>query len=120
MGTLTTPLECGRMWRVKFDKEFIGRDALLKQRDEGIKKMYIQLLLNEHDPDVDYWSWGGEPIYRDGKFAGQTTTTTYGFTFKKQVCLGFVENYGENGELQTVTNDFVLSGEFEVEIGGIR
>jgi pyruvate dehydrogenase phosphatase regulatory subunit len=47
--------------------------------------MYIQLLLMDHDSEVDLWSWGGEPIYRNGQYCGQTTTTGYGFTFKKQV-----------------------------------
>jgi pyruvate dehydrogenase phosphatase regulatory subunit len=120
LNTFTTPLECGRTWRVKFNKNFIGRDALLRQKEEGVKRMYIQLLLNDHDPEIDFWSCGGEPIYRDGVYSGQTTTTGYGFTFKKQVCLGFVQNYNESGELQTVTNDFVLNGDYEVEIAGIR
>lgn len=64
---------------------FIGRDALLRQQEEGIKRIYVQLLLNDHDPDTELWSWGGEPIFRDKKYVGATTTTSYGFTFKKQV-----------------------------------
>lgn len=55
--------------------------------------MYIQLLINDHDPDLDLWSWGGEPIYRDGIYCGQTTTTAYGFTFKKQVPTGKISQY---------------------------
>ena len=120
LDTFTTPLECGRAWRVKFDKKFIGRDALLRQRDEGVKRIYIQLLLNDHDSEIDVWSFGGEPIYRDGVHCGQTTTTSYGFTFKKQVCLGFVQNFDADGNLQTVTNEYVSNGEFEIEIAGIR
>lgn len=65
--------------------DFIGRDALLRQREQGVKRKYVQLLLNDHDPEFDTWSWGGEPIYRNGKYCGMTTTTGYGFTFKKQV-----------------------------------
>ncbi|CAB0020419.1 unnamed protein product [Nesidiocoris tenuis] len=151
LDTTTTPLECGRTWRVKFDKgEFIGRDALLKQKEEGVKRMYIQLLMVGHDEETDFWSWGGEPIYRNGKYAGATTTTGYGFTFKQQVtknsvlerdhpnvlilgspyqstdspwivlqvCLGFIQNLDEHGEPQIVTNDYVLSGNYEVDIGG--
>ena len=65
--------------------DFIGREALLKQRDKGVKRKYIQLLLTDHDLEIDPWAWGGEPIYRNGKYCGMTTTTAYGFTFKKQV-----------------------------------
>jgi pyruvate dehydrogenase phosphatase regulatory subunit len=122
LDTTTTPLECGRSWRVKFDKgiNFIGRDALLRQQEEGIKRIYVQLLLNDHDPDTELWSWGGEPIFRDKKYVGATTTTSYGFTFKKQVCLGFVQNLDKNGNALPLTNEYVLSGEYEVEIAGIR
>ncbi|KAM7348317.1 pyruvate dehydrogenase phosphatase regulatory subunit, mitochondrial [Cochliomyia hominivorax] len=122
LDTFTTPLECGRSWRVKFNKpiDFIGRAALEKQRDEGVKRMYVQLLLNDHDHEVDVWCWGNEPIYRDGKYCGMTTTTGYGFTFKKQVCLGFVRNLDDHGNEMTVTNDYVLSGHYEVEVAGIR
>ncbi|KAI5700708.1 hypothetical protein M8J75_002244 [Diaphorina citri] len=117
LDTATTPLECGRAWRVKFDKgiDFIGKDALLKQREQGVTRMYVQLLLGEHDEDADLWCWGGEPIYRDGEHVGNTTTAGYGFTFKKQVCLGFVRNQG-----QVVTSDYVLSGQYEVDIAGVR
>ncbi|XP_031782504.1 pyruvate dehydrogenase phosphatase regulatory subunit, mitochondrial [Nasonia vitripennis] len=122
LDTFTTPLECGRAWRVKFDKEidFIGRDALLKQRDEGVTRQYVQLLLNDHDPDIDTWCWGNEPIYRNGKYCGMTTTTGYGFTFKKQVCLGFVQNLDSKGRPQVVTNQYILSGDYEVDIAGIK
>ncbi|XP_074028153.1 pyruvate dehydrogenase phosphatase regulatory subunit, mitochondrial isoform X1 [Leptinotarsa decemlineata] len=122
LDTTTTPLECGRVWRVKFDKEidFIGRDALLKQKENGVKRMYLQLILQDHDYETDLWPWGGEPIYRNGKYVGMTTTTGYGYTFKRQVCLGFVENIDENGERQKVTNDYVTSGDYEVDIAGIR
>ncbi|RZF41156.1 hypothetical protein LSTR_LSTR016352, partial [Laodelphax striatellus] len=99
---------------------FIGRDALLRQKEEGVRRMFIQLLLDDHDSDLDLWTWGGEPIYRDGKYVGSTTTTGYGFTFKKQVCLGFVQNLDDNGEPQIVTNDFILGGHYEVDIAGTR
>jgi len=82
--------------------------------------MYVQLLLNDHDPDVDLWSWGGEPIFRNNEYCGQTTTTSYGFTLKKQVCLGFVKNFDKNMKSHNVTADYVLSGDYEVEIAGIR
>lgn len=67
--------------------EFIGRDALLRQREQGVKRMYVQLLFNDHDHESEMWCWGGEPIYRDSVIVGATTTTGYGYTFKKQVSI---------------------------------
>lgn len=100
--------------------DFIGKNALLKQRDEGVKRMYVQLLLSDHDPDIDPWCYGGEPILRDGIYCGQTTTTGYGYTFKKPVCLGFVKNIDGDEKEQRVTNEYVLNGSYEIEIAGIR
>lgn len=65
--------------------DFIGKEALLRQREEGVKRMYVQLILNDHDMEIDPWCWGNEPIFRNGKYVGVVTTSSYGFTFKKQV-----------------------------------
>ncbi|XP_063227263.1 pyruvate dehydrogenase phosphatase regulatory subunit, mitochondrial isoform X2 [Bacillus rossius redtenbacheri] len=122
LDTTTTPLECGRSWRVKFEKgvDFIGKDALLRQRELGVTRMYVQLILSDHDHEVDVWPWGGEPIYRDGQYVGATTTTGYGFTFKKQVCLGFVQRLDGRGRPGVVTAEYVTSGRYEVDVAGIR
>lgn len=108
------------MFQLQKGVDFIGKDALLQQRDEGVKRLYVQLLLNDHDVDIDPWCWGGEPILRDGIYVGQTTTTGYGYTFKKPVCLGFVKKIDGNGQEDRVTNEYVLSGDYEVEIAGVR
>ena len=44
--------------------------------------MYVHLTLEDHDPEVDPWAWGGEPIYRNDRFVGVTTTTAYGYTLQ--------------------------------------
>ena len=83
----TTPLECGRGFRVKLNSDinFIGREALLKQKQEGVQRMYVQFQLDDHDPEIDPWPWGSEPIYRNGEFAGMVTTAGFGFTLNRQV-----------------------------------
>lgn len=119
MDTTTTPLECGRGFRVKFDKgDFMGKEALLKQKNEGVKRRYIQLVLEDHDIHNDVWPWGGEPIYLGDRCIGLTTTTGYGFTMGKQVCLGFIQNLDSSGNPQIVTNDYILKNTFHVVIGG--
>ncbi|XP_054719909.1 pyruvate dehydrogenase phosphatase regulatory subunit, mitochondrial-like [Uloborus diversus] len=119
LDTTTTPFECGRVYRVNFEKnDFMGKEALMKQKQEGIKRRYIQLVLEDHDIEQDIWPWGSEPIYVNGKFAGLTTNAGYGFTLKKMICLGYIKNIDENGEPQVITNDFILKSSFEVDICG--
>ena len=121
IDTNTTPLECGRGFRIQFDKNFIGKEALLKQKKEGIRKRYVQLVMDEEDgkkleePGVA-WPWGNEPIYAENhsQVLGMTTTTGYGFTLNRHLCLGFVKHYKPN---EVVTNDYVLNTRFKIEIG---
>lgn len=122
IDSTTTPLECGRAFRVKLDKpiDFIGREALLRQREEGAMRLYAHLTLEDHDHLVDAWPWGGEPIYRNGRFAGVTTTTGYGYSLRNLVCLGFVRHYDSNDNMVPVTPEYVLDGVYEVDIAGIR
>uniref|UniRef100_A0A2P2HYX7 Pyruvate dehydrogenase phosphatase regulatory subunit n=1 Tax=Hirondellea gigas TaxID=1518452 RepID=A0A2P2HYX7_9CRUS len=122
LDSTTTPLECGRSFRVKLNKDidFIGRKALLRQRDEGVNRLYVHLLLEDHDHLVDNWPWGGEPIYRNGQFVGVTTTSGYGYTLHNMVCLGFIRHYGSDGKMLPVEPDYVLSGFYEVDIAGIK
>ncbi|XP_022669738.1 pyruvate dehydrogenase phosphatase regulatory subunit, mitochondrial-like isoform X2 [Varroa destructor] len=85
----TTPLECGRAFRVKFEKDnFIGKAALIKQKDQGVKRRFVQLLLKDHDYETDPWPWGGEPIYLNDRVVGRVTTTAYGFTLSTHIDIG--------------------------------
>ena len=44
----TTPLEAGLDWTVKFDKgDFLGKAALLKQKEEGLKRHLIQFVVTQ-------------------------------------------------------------------------
>ena len=43
-----------------------------------------------------------------------TTTTGFGFTLNRHLCLGFVRHPEPN---QIVTNDYVLNTRFKIEIG---
>merc|ERR1712150_111932 len=103
--------------------DFIGRDALIRQKKEGVKKILVMLLLNsnDHDFETDPWPWGGEPIFRDGVYAGRVTTATYGFTLGRHVCLGFVHNFDKMTNEENVVNSaWVNEGSYEIEISGLR
>uniref|UniRef100_A0A2K5QQW3 Pyruvate dehydrogenase phosphatase regulatory subunit n=1 Tax=Cebus imitator TaxID=2715852 RepID=A0A2K5QQW3_CEBIM len=123
INNLTTPLECGRESRVKLEKgmDFIGRNALLQQKQNGVYKRFTMFILDDHDTDLDLWPWWGEPIYRNGQFVGKTTSSAYSYSLERHVCLGFVHNFSEDtGEEQVVTADFINRGEYEIDIAGYR
>ncbi|CAL1532543.1 unnamed protein product [Lymnaea stagnalis] len=122
----TSPLECGRGFRTKLDEndDFIGKAALLRERQNGVKRRFTQFLLDDYDVHNDYWPLGGEPIYRNGHYVGMTTTCGYGFTLEKMVCLGFIGEADSNGEflVQKNINEWVMSkgAKYEIDIAGVR
>lgn len=60
-----------------FQKEyFIGKFALMRQSTQGLKRRLVHFVLEESfDADVDIWPWGGEPIYRNNHYVGNTTSS---------------------------------------------
>jgi len=86
MDETTTPLECGLGWITRFDKgDFIGRDALLKQKAEGITRKLVGFKLTDRGiARHDY------PVLVDGTLAGKVTSGTLGPTVQQSVGLAYV------------------------------
>ena len=106
-----TPLEAGLGFAVDFGKpDFIGREALLRQRELGVKKRLVQFLLQDPEPLL----YHHEPIYRDGSIVGYIASGAYGHSLGASVGLGYVNHEGG------VSGDFVESGCYEIEVAGRR
>ena len=108
-----TPLEAGLGFAVDFDKPdgFVGRDVLLKQRENRpYKSRLVQFLLEDPEPLL----YGEEPIIHDGEAVGYLRSGAYGHTLGGAMGFGYVEN--EAG----VTADLVKSGIFEIQVAGER
>jgi len=112
VDNLDTPLEVGLSRFVDFDKPggFIGKEALLRHREAGVKHRLVQFLLEDPEPLLYY----NEIIYRDGEPVGRILAGHYGHTLGASVGLGYVEN--EEG----VTADYVKSGTYEIQVAGVR
>ena len=113
IDNMDTALEVGLGHFVDFEKPggFIGRDALLRQKESGIlEQRLVQFLIEDPEPLLH----GGETIIRDGQRAGYIRAGGYGHTLGGSVGLGAVEN--EEG----VTVDFVKSGRYELEVASER
>ncbi|XP_040981746.1 pyruvate dehydrogenase phosphatase regulatory subunit, mitochondrial isoform X2 [Aquila chrysaetos chrysaetos] len=123
LDAFTTPMECGREFQVKLEKgmQFVGQEALLEQKQNGVYKRFTMFILEDHDTDMDLWPWWGEPIFRNGRYVGKTTSSAYSYTLERHVCLGFVQHFDEKtGEELVVTTDFINQGEYEIDIAGQR
>ena len=114
VAEVDTPLECGMGFVCDLDKEtpFIGRDAILKQKESKsfMNKRLVQFLLK--DPEAMLYHH--EPILRDGDIVGHLTSGNYGHTLGGSVGLGYVEVE------DAVTPEYLDAGKFEIDVGGDR
>jgi glycine cleavage system aminomethyltransferase T/glycine/D-amino acid oxidase-like deaminating enzyme len=103
-------LEAGLGFAVKTAKPaFIGRDAVLKKREDGLQKRMVQFLLNDAEPLL----YHNEPILRDGQIVGHLSSGSYGHHLGGAVGMGCVPCAGE-------TADQLLSSSFEIDVAGTR
>ncbi len=112
IGPDHTPVEAGLGWAAKTNKNiaFKGRDAILAQKADGVKKMLACFTVD--DPDVILL--GRETIYRNGQRAGWLTSAGYGYTVGKNIGYGYVRNS------QGVDAAYVTGGDYELEVATER
>ncbi|MCH8884666.1 MAG: GcvT family protein, partial [SAR324 cluster bacterium] len=103
-----TPLEAGLGFACAFDKAvpFIGRDALLRQKEQRLTRRLVQFALEDPAPLL----YHNEPIYRDGEIVGHITSGNYGHTLGRAIGLGYVNHPGG------ITAEFIRSGSYEIEV----
>ena len=86
MNVHHTPLETNIAWTVKLDKDFIGKEGILKQKQAGIPRKLACLIVEAKDSDA----WGYNPILKDGKMVGMTSSGGYGHRTQKSIALGYL------------------------------
>ena len=99
-------LEAGLSRFVRFKKdEFVGKDALVNQKNTGVPQEFVTLEIDVTDADA----MGSEPIFRKGTMIGRATSGCFGHSVGKSLALAYV---------QTGNSD--IGTELEIEILGER
>jgi aminomethyltransferase len=94
----TNPFELGfdRLVNLDTDINFIGKEALKKIKQDGIKRKQVGLIIDCNPlsgPNTTFW-----PIEKDGKTIGKVTSAVYSPRLKKNIALAMVEvNHSELG-----------------------
>ena len=94
----TNPYELGfdRLVNLETDIDFIGKEALKKIKQNGIKRKQVGLIIDcdpLSGPNTTFW-----PIEKDGKTIGKVTSAVYSPRLKKNIALAMIEiNYSELG-----------------------
>ena len=111
IGPNDTPLEAGLGFAVKLDKgEFIGREALRKQKDKGLTRRLVVFTLQDSEPLL----YHDEPIYRDGELVSSNTHGAYGHSLDGALGMGYLERS------QGIDPGWIEAGSYEIEVEGKR
>lgn len=106
-------IEAGLSFTVAYDKPvaFIGREALLEERESGIPK---RRLLQFRLVDTDRLLYREEPIWVNGKRSGAITSGMYGHRIDASLGMGYVRAD------EPMTAEWIAAQKFEIEIGWKR
>jgi 4-methylaminobutanoate oxidase (formaldehyde-forming) len=107
-----SPWEAGLAHTVKLEKAmpFIGREALVAQRDAGIRKRLVQFTFD--DPAA--FPWGGEPLLMNGRAVGELTSAGYSRKLGRAVAMAYARDDA------LLTDAAILEARYEVDIAGER
>jgi len=72
---------------VAFDKDFVGKAATLRAKQEGSPIKLVCLAVDSVDSDCH----GNEPVYRDDRLVGLTTGGAYGHAVGHSLAFAYVE-----------------------------
>lgn len=82
----TTLLEAGLGWIVKLDKgDFIGREALVRQKAEGVQRKLVGFAMNGRDIARDHY-----PVYVNGVEVSHVTSGSPSITLKRNIGLTYL------------------------------
>ena len=103
-------LEAGLGFAVKTDKpNFIGRDAVLRKKEEGLCQRLVQFKLKDSEPLL----YHNEAVIRDSEVIGYLSSGGYGHFEGAAMGMGYVPCQGE-------TLAEVLASKYEIEVAGVR
>ena len=85
--------QAGLKFAISYKKNvnFIGKDALLKIKDQKLDKRMMMFTLKDSKPGEPLLLHE-EPIYMDDKIIGRTTSGNYSFCYDKNLSFGYVNS----------------------------
>ena len=93
--------QAGLQFAISYKKniDFIGKESLLKIKNKKDTKKFAMLTLNDSKPGEPLLLHD-EPIYKDNKIIGRTTSGNFSFNFNKNLAFGYINSELSNEDLK--------------------
>ena len=105
--------QAGLSFAISYNKnvDFVGKNALLKIKEQKPKKQFVMLTLQNSTPGEPLLLHD-EPIYLNNQIIGRTTSGNYSFCFNKNLSFGYV-----SGEISKET---LKKEDLSIEIANVK
>jgi glycine cleavage system aminomethyltransferase T/glycine/D-amino acid oxidase-like deaminating enzyme len=92
--------QAGLNFTISYKKpfDFIGKENLLKIKDQKLDRRFVMFALKENKPGEPLLLHE-EPIYLDDKIIGKTTSGNYSFNYNKNLSFGYINCDFSNEQL---------------------
>jgi aminomethyltransferase len=89
-----SPFEVGLTRGIGWDKEFVGKDALLKVKTEGAKRTLLGFTVDEADIFIPARNIGGPgtPVMLEGEEIGRVTKMAYSYVLDKNIGYAIIDS----------------------------
>eukprot|EP01083_Nonionella_stella_P023575 65233_1 len=115
IGLADTPFEAGIGFVVPKSKtvDFVGKEALAKQRNQGVTKRLVHVKL-----DYPVRLHGLEAIWRGDVCVGYLRSASYDYMQNKSIGSGYLIHHHKKGDV--VTPKYIREAQYEIEVMGQR
>lgn len=100
------PIEAGLGWSIDWDSDFVGKEAVLKSKEEGPARSLVGFMVEDDEAEVELEA----EITKNGEVVGRVTNYTYGFTAGKNIGFAVIEN------AKVAMGDQVMIGDVEATL----
>ena len=107
----TNPFELGldRLIELENDNHFIGKEALIKIKKEGVKRKQIGVIINCEPlkgPNTTFW-----PLIKNDKIVGKVTSAVYSPRLQKNIALAMIDisETDINNSIQVKINEQIVN-----------
>jgi len=101
--------QAGLNFTISYKKpfDFIGKEKLLRIKDQKLDRRFVMLTLEESEPGKPLLLHE-EPIYLDDKIIGKTTSGNYSFNYNKNLSFGYI--------ISDISNEKLIKSKLYIEV----